>query len=332
VTRVLAILSVLALAPAFAVAEAQRHLISPPIQGLQRIFADPQSGAVLVQAHGRWMRLRASGSKFVYSSVAAPDLSVPKDAIPHSRAAAGKRDIQLAWLAGPTRRYGHGVLGDAIEAGELRVRTSGGDTLKHVLAAEFVFEDLTPRIVDVDGDGRDEILLVRSHRDFGAAVVLLGIRGGRLLVIAESPPIGVANRWLNPVGVADFDGDGRNEVAVVETPHIGGKLVLYRPDGAVLREVGRYPGFSNHIIGSTVLDMAVVLDFDRDGVKDVLLPTRDRLALDVVSFPGGKFRRLENIPAGNLIAGPVIAGDVDGRGLPDVVFWDTSARIHAILR
>jgi hypothetical protein len=36
-------------------------------------------------------------------------------------------------------------------------------------------------------------------------------------------------RRLNPVGFGDFDGDGAMEVAYVQTPHIGGILIVMRP-------------------------------------------------------------------------------------------------------
>lgn len=328
--RLLILLAAVASAPACA--EINGHEVFAPVSGLQALRADPSTGTVLVRLKGRWMRLRSDGTALVFEPHDAPGSTAPADAIPHSRAVAGRNDIRLTWLAGATDRYGHGVLGDAIEAGELKVRTADGRTLRYVLADEHVFEDLIPRLVDVDGDGRDEVLLVRSHRNFGAAVVLLGLRGGRLALVAESRPIGLANRWLNPVGVADFNGDGTNEVAVVETPHIGGQLVLYRLDGRNLREIARHPGYSTHVIGSTVLEMAAIFDVDGDGIADILLPSQDRKSLAGLSLAGGGLREVARIGVDGRIAGAVVLGDVDGRSRPDAVFWDTSGRIHVIFR
>jgi hypothetical protein len=67
--------------------------------------------------------------------------------------------------------------------------------------------------------------------------------------VAQSAPIGAPNRWLNPVGVADLDGDGVAEIAAVTTPHIGGVLRIYRRTGEVLAEVTSLAGFSNHEYG-----------------------------------------------------------------------------------
>ena len=43
---------------------------------------------------------------------------------------------------------------------------------------------------------------------------------------AATPFIGTPRRWLAPVGVADLDGDGRAEIAYVETPHRDKVLML----------------------------------------------------------------------------------------------------------
>jgi hypothetical protein len=60
----------------------------------------------------------------------------------------------------PTARYAHGVLGDAVEWGALvlTVDMCFGCEVKHVrqftirLPENRVFEDIAPRIVDLDGD------------------------------------------------------------------------------------------------------------------------------------------------------------------------------------
>ncbi len=40
------------------------------------------------------------------------------------------------------------------------------------------------------------------------------MRGNELSIIAETPPIGIPHRWLNPAGIADFDGDGVADLAI----------------------------------------------------------------------------------------------------------------------
>ncbi|MSQ70451.1 MAG: hypothetical protein EXR27_04035 [Betaproteobacteria bacterium] len=96
------------------------------------------------------------------------------DLLPDSRPGAGRNDIALAWLAAPTTRYAHGVLGDAIEAAALRVRLREGAELRYDLPSDSVFEDLQPRVLDLDGDGRDEIMVVRSRLDAGATAGATG--------------------------------------------------------------------------------------------------------------------------------------------------------------
>lgn len=224
----------------------------------------------------------------------------PDGAIPFAEPAVGAGDVALAWLAEPTGRYAHNVLGDAIEAGALIARMRDGRRLVHRLPETQVFEDNAPRLVDTDGDGAMEILTVIADARAGAAPALFAPRGDGLALVARGPFIGRANRWLNPVGAADFDGDGRVEVAVVETPHIGGKLVIYDRRGAGLVERARVAGYSTHPLGSPVLGMAAILDWDRDGTPDILVPRQDRRALAVVAFDGAAFRERASwpLPAG----------------------------------
>ena len=219
----------------------------------------------------------------------------PADAVPDTRAVRGNRDIALAWLADPTGRYQHGALGDFIEASTLKVRLRDGTELRYPLVDDSVFEDLEPRLVDLDGDGRDEVLVVRSSPQAGAALAVFGVRDGRLVKLAEAAPIGRGNRWLNPVGVADLDGDGVPEIAVVLTPHIGGTLVVYHYSGSALIERARLPGFSNHVLGSLELAMAAILDANSDGQPDLILPSADRRTLRAIAFGAGGLREIATV-------------------------------------
>lgn len=149
-----------------------------------------------------------------------------------SDAVQGTRDIAWLWFGSATDRYGHAALGNRVHGGSLHaVLRAEQREFALTLPADTVIEDRLPRLADLDGDGRDEAVVVESDLERGAALVVYGVEGAgndtRWVERARSEHMG-GMRWLNPVGVADFDGDGRLEIAAVATPHIGGVLTLYR--------------------------------------------------------------------------------------------------------
>jgi hypothetical protein len=174
-----------------------------------------------------WFSVVADGEKVRLQNAAPPRYPpIPTDALPDGRIAAGKGGIARTWLAEPTARYGHGVLGDAIEAGALVVERRDGKRDIVRLGKDAVFEDLEPRVADL-GDG-EKIVVVKSYLAAGAALAVIGERDGRFAILAETPPIGTPNRWLNPAGIADFSGEGAVEIALVRMPHALGRLELWR--------------------------------------------------------------------------------------------------------
>ena len=180
--------------------------------------------------------------------------------------------LTTAWYSCATQRYRHGVLGDDIEGGCLIATSADGKQHELQLSDQYVFEDVTPRLADMDGDGLADIVTVRSDRSEGAALVIYGLRDGQLKEIAATPPIGLSNRWLAPAGIADFNDDGRNDIAYVQTPHIGGILRFWSITNDGFIELGKQRGFSNHSIGATRVSISRVDDFNGDGVADIALP------------------------------------------------------------
>lgn len=209
------------------------------------------------------------------------------DALPDLRIARGTRGIAEAWLADPTTRYRHFVLGSRYEAASLAVRTTDGRSLKLALPEFSVFEDRQPRLADLDGDGQDEVVVVRSHVGKGAALAIVGVDAGQLRIIAETPPTGSQNTWLNPAGIADFDGDGRLDIAYVQMPHVLGRLRVWTLKAGRLVEIAALENTSNHIAGSAQLGLSAVADFNGDGVADLAIPSLDRRSLRFITFKGG---------------------------------------------
>ena len=132
--------------------------------------------------------------------------------------------VWAAWYGSATTRYGHGVLGDAIEGGALYAYAEGAgndcDLVGVTLDGAHVFEDTAPRLADLDGDGVAEIITVRSSLTQGAQLAIYAATGASLTLLATTPYIGRANRWLAPIGAADLDGDGHMEIAYIDRPHL----------------------------------------------------------------------------------------------------------------
>ncbi|WP_299867651.1 hypothetical protein [uncultured Hoeflea sp.] len=237
---------------------------------------------VFALAGSRWLRLSDchAAPGFCLEAAAAPRLPdpAPRDALPDGRiAAAASGDIRSAWYGRPTTRYAHGVLGDAIEGGSLVVVDTSGRSHEHVLLDHQVFEDITPRIADLDGDGRNEVITIRASATGGAGVTIYGLTGGVLALRGEGSENGRANRWLNIAGLMEQD-DGGLTIYGVRTPHIGGRLfALEFADGQITEHNDIALDVSNHLIGSRELGLSAIGQFG--GRLELVLPSQDRSRL-----------------------------------------------------
>jgi hypothetical protein len=224
--------------------------------------------------------------------------ATPQNGLPDGRIAVSTNtngENVAAWYGSPTTRYRHGILGDAVEAGSLHVEYRNGRRHTLQLPDSQVFEDRTPRIVDLDRDGRSEIVTIRSYRNAGASVAIFGVRNSQLVELASTEAIGRSNRWLNIAGIWDYAGRGSMQIAYVETPHIGGTLHFVVWSGDKLRPIASTYGTSNHEIGSRAQDLSADLDYDMDGQMDIVVPSIDRRALRVFGFSHGKLSELETV-------------------------------------
>ena len=240
---------------------------------------DVEGTAVRIAVGASWYRLADDAAKLVpASSPYRPRL--PHDALADGRIIVGTAQVARAWLAAPTSRYDHGVLGDAIEAGSLVIERRDGRHGSVTLGRDAVFEDISPRIASIDG--RDWIVVVKSYLDRGSTLAI--IDADSMTIVAETPPIGRAHAWLNPAGIADYDGNGTTDIALVRQPHVVGRLELWSWRDRKLTKVIEIADVSNHFIGSRALGLSWTADFDGDGHPDLAVPSLDRRTLRIIGF------------------------------------------------
>ncbi|MXU65541.1 FG-GAP repeat domain-containing protein [Oceanomicrobium pacificus] len=149
--------------------------------------------------------------------------------------------------------YPHRIMGRIREKTALVASDAAGNSYRVDLsdqgAGHPVFEDMAPRIADVTGDGRNELVVVESDPQTGASLAIYGLRDGRLEQIGATPHIGTRFRWLAPIGIADLNGDGRTDIAYIETPHLGKVLKLWSWVDGRLQQFAQARGLTNHRIG-----------------------------------------------------------------------------------
>ena len=212
--------------------------------------------------------------------------------------AAQAQTITAASFADPTDRYDHGILGDAIEWGSLRITvagTAGAVTYSVVLPDDLVFEDVAPRLWDVTGDGTPEVVVVQSSLTLGARLQVWGLTGGGPVVLAATDFIGQRHRWLAPVGAADLDGDGAVEIAYVDRPHLARvlRILRYAPGrggGGTLTEVAAASGLTNHRIGDKTISGGLR---DCDGAASLVTASADWSRVLATTFDGTTLRTVD---------------------------------------
>lgn len=196
----------------------------------------------------------------------------------------GALGIGAANYANLTDRYGHNIFANAHEYTTLQVTSDG---VEHEITLDSdVFEDTYPLIYDLDDDTRGEIITVQSSQTGGGSIAVYGVRDGALKRIAQTPNIGTRNRWMNVAGIADFNGDGQIEIALVDRPHIRGELEFwtYTKDETFELRTSAL-GFSNHFIGSSAQRLSHVV-IRGNQTPLLALPSTNRRALHLVDASG----------------------------------------------
>ncbi len=219
-------------------------------------------------------------------------LSEDFDQLPEKQIAVSEDSTVYAQYARPTTRYTHGILGDVVEAGELVVWREGTSYM-HILSDQYVFEDIRPRLSDVDGDGQVKVIAIRAHVDKGAGIAIYKVVENALSEFAWVEEIGRSSRWLNVAAIYDLDGDSTVELAWIQTPHIGGILRVAKIEAGELTVLAEASHYSNHAIGEINLCLSVVTQ--SDNAITLYVPSQDRGSIADFRFFGGLLQNTETI-------------------------------------
>ncbi len=216
-------------------------------------------------------------------------------------------DAYSAALVEPTDRYGHDVLGDAIEAAAVQILNEcTGESVRIDIESPSVIEGISPMLADLDGDGTPEVLVTTSNDQQGARLESYRVDGS---VFARSDPIGQGFRWRNQLGVAPLGPDGSVQVVDVRIPHIGGVVEFFTVDGATLRRDATATPYTSHVIDSGNLDMGLLVDTTGDERPEVVLVTQDRDVLVALERTVDGVEEIARTPLRSTLATNIAVGD-----------------------
>jgi hypothetical protein len=171
-------------------------------------------------------------------------------------------------------------------------------------------------VADLDGDGTPDVAAANAD-----AVTVLFLEAGANTPVVRATqtvyrfPPPVANAGQNAVAIVDLDGDGRNDLVVVDP--VGGVVAVILQSHTV---PGAFmPPVTYSLPGHGGLNRLAVADLNGDSRPDLVIAASDAVLvyLQDATHPGS-FDPVSTYPAG-ISANGVAVADVDGDGLPDIV-------------
>jgi hypothetical protein len=205
-------------------------------------------------------------------------------------------------------------------ADKIAVLTNGGGFSFTENAVPGGFSSFNLRAIDIDGDGKTDLLSPSYGSDTGEVTLLRNAGNGTF-----APPIGIeSGRNPHDVDAADYNGDGRLDLAVANRVTDTGAVHPQRADGSfaappIYRTAGQLP-----------LSVATA-DFDRDGDVDVAEGSGDvyegARVETLMNAGDGSLTRTAELPACTICAEGIVpyvrtltAADLNGDGASDLLW------------
>jgi hypothetical protein len=185
-------------------------------------------------------------------------------------------------------------------------------------AAPFFVGDFPFSIVPADFNGDGIVDLAYAYGEQGAVVdILLGNGNGAFHRAPLSPFIAGPNAGY--IAVADFNGDGKLDLAVTNLNHPNNIVNIMLGDGN-----GRFTLSSSLDGGSAVFAPSILAgDFNGDGFADLAVASFINSPNSLSVFLGDGSGNFTPAPGGPFLAGPgpqtLQMADVNGDGIPDLV-------------
>ena len=162
-------------------------------------------------------------------------------------------------------------------------------------------------IAELDGNPGSDIVFAFDRDVAVHAAQLIPLGGGSVAVNMVPFASWQESFAVQDLVVADLDGDGRNDLAVV-----GAEVRAYRNTGDTLVPMASYPMAGSHIYAD---------DFDGDGFNELVVPIEG--GVTILRYGDGQLAEMGSLEHGvDSSEGPMhVVGDIDNDGDADIVVF-----------
>ena len=196
-------------------------------------------------------------------------------------------------------------------------RGTGDGKFEAPVTTSLPFLPSAMQTADVNHDGKMDLVLVNSPSGANSTLVTYFGNGSGGFTAGPSSDFG---SQYNILGVGDFDGDGKADVASANCGPGGCILWVYYGDGA--------GHFGSPVNASASQGGFVIADADLDGKSDIIavntgyINAPDEPFLTIYYGSANRTLQSANVPLTLCATGTPTVADFNGDGIPDIVFTE----------